>query len=94
MSLKVPTQTAMLWRLALVRFGLFSAASLWTCWTTATANLNMTLLSSWDWFQTIGGCLASWCLVIIAFLDKSAHQIQSGQIPGLENGEHQNETKL
>jgi hypothetical protein len=74
----------MLWRIAKIRIVLFSVATLWTCWSTATSNLDMTLLKPWDWFQTIGGCFASWCMVMMAFLDKSAGQISQGHIPGIE----------
>ena len=74
----------LLWRLAALRFCLYSAASLWTCWSTATNMVDMTLMDNWTWFQTIGGCFGSWCLVIIAYLDKSTGQIASGHIPGVE----------
>ena len=77
-------RTWLLWRLALLRFTLFSIASLWTCWSTATNMVDMTMMDNWTWFQTIGGCLGNWCLVLIAFLDKSMNQIASGHIPGVE----------
>lgn len=77
-------KAALLWRIAVTRFVLYSVASLWTCWATATGMVNMLEMDAWTWFQTIGGCLASWCLVIIAYLDKSAHQISAGELPGLD----------
>lgn len=73
-----------LWKLAAAKMVLFSISSLWICWATATSNLDMPALGWWDWFQTIGGCFAAWCLTMMAFIDKSAVQISSGQIPGLD----------
>ena len=77
--------TAWLWRMAILKMVLLSIAALWTCWATATSGLDMTKLGAWDWCQTIGGCLASWTLTIVAFIDKSAAQLSSGHIPGLDD---------
>lgn len=77
--------TEMLWGLARLRVILYSVASLWTCWATATSSLNISMLGWHDWFQTIGGCIASWCLVMMAFVDKSASELASGKIPGLSD---------
>jgi hypothetical protein len=80
-----------LWRLATIKIVLFSLSSLWICWATATSNLDMPKLGWWDWFQTIGGCLAAWCLTMMAFVDRTASQISTGQIPGLELDKHKPE---
>lgn len=75
-----------LWRMAVLKIILFSAVSLWTCWSTATQGLDMTKLGTWEWIQTIGGCVAAWFITLMAFVDKSAAQVSAGKIPGLENG--------
>ena len=87
MSLKALTQTAILWRLALVKAFLYSAVMLATCWLTALNKLDWSALEWDDQRNILIGIFASWGTAMIAFLDKSAHQIQSGQIPGFENGE-------
>lgn len=79
--------TKVLWNLAWLKITLYSLATLWTCWSTATSNLDMPALGAWDWFQTIGGCLAAWALTMMAFIDRSAAQIAAGQIPGLADGD-------
>jgi len=83
----------MLWRMAIIKIFLFSAVSLWTCWSTATQGLDMTKLGTWEWIQTVGGCVAAWFITLMAFVDKSAGQISSGKIPGLENGKIEEPTE-
>jgi len=78
-------EAALLWRLARIKVILFSAVSLWTCWSTATQGLDMTLLGRWEWVQTIGGCLAAWGITMMALIDKSASQLSGGHIPGLDD---------
>lgn len=82
-----------LWRLASLKMVLFSISSLWICWSTATSNLDMPALGAWDWFQTVGGCFAAWCLTMMAFIDRTASQISSGQIPGLDLDELKKEQR-
>ena len=84
--MNVEKSEKVLWRLAVVKIILFSLVALWTCWSTATQNLDMTKLGWWDWCQTIGGCVTAWFITLMAFIDRTAGQIASGKIPGLENG--------
>ena len=77
--------TKALWRLATLKIVLYSFATLWACWSTATQNLDMTLLGWYDWAQTIGGCIGAWCLTMMAFIDKSAAQLLAGHMPGLDD---------
>lgn len=76
--------TRLLWVLATIKFILFSSTSFWTCWTAATSQIDFTVLSQWDQFQIVGGCIAAWLITMIAFIDRSASQISHGKIPGLE----------
>lgn len=80
---------SLLWRMATIRGILFSASSLWVAWSTATQGIDMPQLGWWDWSQTIGGCICTWFLTMMAFIDKSAQQLSAGKIPGLENGNHE-----
>ena len=83
---------SILWRLATIRGILYSVTALWLAWSTATQGINMPQLGWWEWSQTIGGCLASWGLTMMAFIDKSAQQLSAGKIPGLENGNSHEQT--
>ena len=76
----------MLWRLATIKVVMFSVLSLLTCWMTATQGLDMTRLSTYELVQTIIGCICAWLITMVAFIDKSASQVSTGKIPGLENG--------
>ena len=78
-------EAKLLWRLARVKMVLFSASSLWMCWATATNSIDLSKLGWWDWFQTIGGCLGSWCIAMMAFVDRSAAQVAAGRIPALDS---------
>jgi len=75
-----------LWRMATIKIILFSVLALLTCWMTATNGLDMPKLGVWEWVQLIIGCISAWFVTLIAFIDKSAAQMSSGRIPGLENG--------
>jgi hypothetical protein len=75
-----------LWRMATIKIILFSVLALLTCWMTATNGLDMPKLGVWEWIQLIIGCISAWFVTLIAFIDKSAAQVSSGRIPGLENG--------
>lgn len=90
---KAISEVAMLWRLARVKMILFSCTSLWTCWATSTASLDMTKLGAWEWSQTIGGCLCAWGLTMMALVDKSAGQIAAGHVPGIDIDPPQDEVK-
>jgi hypothetical protein len=87
MSLELIKQTAILWRLAIVKAILYSSVMLGSCWLTALNKLDWSVLAWDDKRNILIGIGVSWGTAMIAFLDKSAHQIAAGQIPGLENGE-------
>jgi hypothetical protein len=87
MSLPEAKQTWLLWRLAIVKATLYSLVMLATCWLTALNKLDWSALAWDDRRNIIVGIFASWGTAMLSFLDKSAHQIQSGQIPGIENGD-------
>jgi hypothetical protein len=76
-----------LWRMAVLKIVMFSVLSLLTCWMTATNGLDMTKLSAYEWAQTVMGCVCSFLVTMIAFVDKSAAQVSAGKIPGIENGQ-------
>lgn len=70
-----------LWRLAIVRVCFYSAMSLGSCWMTATNQVDMTNLGTWEWAQTIIGCFVAWSAAMMAFIDKTSSQIAAGQLP-------------
>jgi len=69
------------WRMAVVKGLLFSVVSAGTCWLTATNQIDMTLLGTWDWVQTGIGVFVAWGTVMMAYLSKSAQALMEGKLP-------------
>jgi hypothetical protein len=77
--------TAWLWRLAIIKMVLFSLATLAGAWMTALNKLDWDSLAWDDRRNIIIGMFLIWSNVMIAFLDKSANQIATGHMPGLDD---------
>jgi hypothetical protein len=70
------------WRLAFLSF-----SSLWMSWSGITNQLDMSLLSRWEWFQAIGGCLGNWTMLMAALFLVQGKAVAQGHAPGMEDVE-------
>jgi hypothetical protein len=78
-------RAAALWTMGRWRLAFLSFASLWMAWGTATNQVDMSKLGWFDWFQTFGGCIGNWSIMMAALLATQGKAVASGHIPGLED---------
>lgn len=75
------TKTMWVWRLAIVKGVLFSIVTLGVAWQTATAGLDVGLLSFWDKLNLAVGITVLWGNQMISFFDKTASSIKQSKPP-------------
>ena len=85
--------TAWLWRMAIAKAVLFSAVTLAGAWMTALNKLDWSTLQWDDKRNILIGMFLIWGNSMIAFMDKSANQLATGHIPGIENGDLPTDSK-
>lgn len=77
-------RAAALWTMGRWRLIFLSFSSLWMAWGTATNQIDMSSLGGFVWFQTIGGCIGNWSIMMAALLLTQGKAVAAGHIPGLE----------
>lgn len=74
-------QTAMVWKLAIVKGVLFSLVTLGAAWQVATAGMEFGSLHYWDRVNIVIGIFVLWGNQMISFLDKTAATVRDGRAP-------------
>ena len=74
-------EAALLWKMAKIKFVLFSVVTIGVAWQSSTSNLVVSSLKPWELFNVAIGMIILWGNTIIAYLDKTASTINSGKLP-------------
>lgn len=82
--LDMQDRASALWKIGQWRLAFLSFSSLWMAWSTATNQIDMSQLGWFDWFQTLGGCLGNWSVMMAALLMTQGKALAAGHVPGLE----------
>jgi len=72
---------AMLWKLSIAKFMLFSMVTLGAAWQVATAGMAFGNLPYWDRFNIVVGIFVLWGNQMLAFFDKTANSVKEGKPP-------------
>lgn len=73
-------ETFLLWRLFYIKAGFSSLVTLGASWQLATANIAVQSLDKWELFSLSVGIFVLWGNNMISLLDKTAAQVQRGQL--------------
>lgn len=74
-------QTALVWKLAITKAVLFSLVTLGAAWQVATAGIKFGQLDYWERVGIVVGICVLWGNQMIAFLDKTAANVNAGRPP-------------
>ena len=74
-------EAVLLWRLAKIKFWLFTLVTLGVAWQSSTSNLVVSSLKPWELFNVFVGMFIIWGTNMVAFVDKTAGQVSAGRLP-------------